>query len=276
MEINTRAVFGNLSVRKVEEEPRTFEFVAATEGGVRTWMGQEFLDMDGVVLDRYTANPVLLDSHNRDEASAVIGKAELKIENRQLIAKATFATTDRAENVYKLVDGGFISALSVGFLPRSIEEVETGTDGEIDGRKISGPASIIRQWELYEISVVPVPADKDAIKRELENSLIIVKDVKMADEPETVVDEIVEEEAVEETAETSEEDQDAILALGRKLGLETLAKLAIIKGCTIDEARELFAVELEQVLTPVGTVEPVEITEKREEYTPLNKRDLIG
>jgi len=275
MEINTRAVFGNLSVRKVEEEPRTFEFVAATEGGVRTWMGQEFLDMDGVVLDRYTANPVLLDSHNRDEASAVIGKAVLTIENRQLIARATFATTDRAENVYKLVDGGFISALSVGFLPRSIEEIEMGKDGEIDGRKISGPASIIRQWELYEISVVPVPADKDAIKRELEAGLIMIKENHMTEEIKEV-EEVVEEEVVEETAETSEEDQDAILALGRKLGLETLAKLAIIKGCNLDEARELFAVELEQVLTPVGTVEPVALTEEKRELPALAKRDFTG
>ncbi len=83
--INTRPVFGNLSVRKIDENGRTFEFVAATEGGVETWLGREFLDMDGIDLARYESNPVLLDSHNRSEATAVIGKAVLKVQGRELI-----------------------------------------------------------------------------------------------------------------------------------------------------------------------------------------------
>ncbi len=158
-----RALLDSVSVRAIDEEARSATFVAATEGGVETWTGREFLRMAGVRLKRFRSNPVVLDTHNRFESGAVIGKAKVQTEGKELVAEITFAETERAETIWQLVKTGFIRALSVGFIPDPAKTKKLGPD-DIDG-DIVGPATIIRQWELIEISVVPVPADRDALRR---------------------------------------------------------------------------------------------------------------
>ncbi len=162
-----RAIFDGCEVRAIDDEKRTATFVAATEGGVRVWQGKEYLRMSGARLKRFRANPVILDTHNRFEAGAVIGNATVTVENRELIAVVKFATTERANDIWLLVKGGFLKALSVGFLPITEKTVELAA-GETDGKdenEIVGPALIFKSWELYEISVVPVPADPAALRR---------------------------------------------------------------------------------------------------------------
>lgn len=162
MNLLTRAAW--LSRRSIDEATRTATFIAATEGGIDTWMGKEYLRMSGCKLDRYNANPVFLDSH-RYETSSVIGKTAIAVDGRQLIARVTYATTPRAEDVWQLVKTGFLRAVSVGFNPLTFRELLDGeTDGEGDAR-VMGPGVVINEWELFELSQVPIPADKDALIR---------------------------------------------------------------------------------------------------------------
>jgi|GEM_PF-3690656 len=164
----TRGLFypERIEVRAVDAEKRQATFVAATEGGVETWAGPEHLRMSGANLDRFRKNPVILDTHNRYEAGAIIGRAlRVWIEQDKLLVEIEFAATKRAEEIWTLVRDGFLSALSVGFLPVEIMRLgENETYGTGD-RKVVGPARVIIEWELFEISVVPVPADADALKR---------------------------------------------------------------------------------------------------------------
>lgn len=162
-----RTWIDELEVRGLDEEKRTATFVAATEGGVLTWGGREILRMNGVNLKRYRRNPVILDAHDRGSTGAVIGKGKVTVRDRELLVEITFASTARAEEIWTLVKGGFVNALSVGFMPdasRTVRLAEGESDGEGEN-EVKGPATVIKGWELYEISVVPVPADPDALKR---------------------------------------------------------------------------------------------------------------
>lgn len=155
----------DFQVRAIDKDKRTATFVAATENGVETIFGTEHLRMDGGDFRRYRKNPVVLDTHNRYVAGAVIGNADIKREGSELVADVRFATTARAEEAWTLVRDGFLRALSIGFGARNVQPVgedETYTLGE---REIAGPARIVTKWELYEISVVPVPADAAAVRR---------------------------------------------------------------------------------------------------------------
>lgn len=156
-----------LSVRAVEGEENTYEFTAATENGVMSWAGPEVLRMSGVQLDRFRKNPVILDAHNRSSASAVIGRGAVEKKGREMSVRVTFAKTARAQEIQQLVAEGMIHAVSVGFVPLEIKELG---EGESDGRgehQVRGPAVIVKKWELYEVSIVPVPADADAVRRSL-------------------------------------------------------------------------------------------------------------
>lgn len=161
----TRGLFESVEVRAIDEESRTATFVASTEGGVRTWEGIEHLRIKGMRLERFRKNPVVIDAHNRREAGFVIGRAKIHVKGRELIAVVTFAETDRANDIWILVRDGFLRAVSVGFIPEKIVTLE---EGDTDGRgesAIHGPAIVIKQSELFELSLVPVPADEDALRR---------------------------------------------------------------------------------------------------------------
>jgi hypothetical protein len=163
----TRALVSDCEVRAIDEENRTATFVAATENGVMTRGGTEYLRMSGVQLQRYKKNPVVLDAHNRWSVGAVIGRAQVRREGRLLMADIEFAGTERAENVWQLVRDGFVRTVSVGFMPDQDNTIyldDDDTDGEGESA-IRGPGVLIKRWELFEISVVPVPADADAVRR---------------------------------------------------------------------------------------------------------------
>lgn len=151
--------------RSIDEAGRKATFVAATEIGVDTWCGKEWLRMSGAKLDRFVKNPVILDSHSRWQSDCVIGRATVAVEGRQLLTTIEYAMSERAEEIWELVRTGFLRAVSVGFNPLAFHELTPGaTDGEGESL-VTGPGIVISQWELYEISMVPVPADEDALVR---------------------------------------------------------------------------------------------------------------
>lgn len=161
----TYGFVSDCQVRAIDEDKRTAIFVAATEGGVETWEGIEYLRMSGIDLARYKRNPIVVDSHNIYESGAVIGRAFVKIEGRDLVATVTFATTVRAEELWQLVRDDFLRAVSVRFRPLEIEEVGEGKSSGRGDNKIEGPARVVKRWELYELSLVSLPADPDALRR---------------------------------------------------------------------------------------------------------------
>lgn len=99
----------------------------------------------------FKSNPVILDSHNYHEATAVIGKAtKIGVKNGELTGQIEFAVNEnpKAKVVYDLYKGGFLNAFSIGFMPKSFTD-----EGHIE------------KSELLEISAVSVPANAMALAK---------------------------------------------------------------------------------------------------------------
>jgi len=305
--IETRGLLMDTEVRSIDKETRTVTFIAATENGVKTIFGTEHLRMAGVRLARYRKNPVVLDSHNREEIGAIIGRGSVKVEGRMLAISITFAETERAETAWQLVESGFARAVSVGFIPNSLKTI-TLAEGETDGKDenlITGPARVIKEWELFEVSVVPVPADAGALRRVLgaENTQgssgmvreiidglidrIITKkeerrmeDDRQYQEGEQGKDGQENQEGQENRNEgdpnISDPTEQEILARDIRAlaprGMEKMADQCILDKLTVEEARKRMLDEYAKQTKAVGTPEP-EIDQKAEKKEKIDDLD---
>lgn len=121
-------------------------FILATEG--RKGDGID-LKMGSADLERFLSNPLLGYGHmywGRD--SLPIGRVDNpRVDGGQLRGGLVFDQDDPfAVTVERKIRGGFLNAVSVGFDAFDIDD--TGT-----------PA----RWTLFEVSVVPLPMDADAV-----------------------------------------------------------------------------------------------------------------
>ena len=108
-------------------------------------------------LERYAANPIVLFGHNTRDPSCVIGTAsDVQVEGGALKARITLVGEEvnpEAERVFKLMKAGALRGISVGFLPHSYGWAKV-SDQEV---------FVLDDNELFEISVVSVPANPDAL-----------------------------------------------------------------------------------------------------------------
>ncbi len=141
-------------LRSINAEKRTADFVASTDA-VDTY--GEIVDQDSWELDIYKDNPVVLFAHKSRELT--IGKAnDVGVKNGRLECTLEFAPEDanpEAERVWKLLQGGFLRAVSVGFIPRDYKWEKR------DGKEVF----VLYGNSLREISVTPVPANHEALAK---------------------------------------------------------------------------------------------------------------
>lgn len=118
----------------------------------------ESINQDGWDLKNFLKNPVILAGH--DWWSFPIGKAtEIAVKDGQLMFSMIFATTEKGQEAYQLVKEGVLNAFSVGFMPKEWNPNDPDR---------------IEKAELFEISLVSVPANPEAVvmaKGMKENSL---------------------------------------------------------------------------------------------------------
>src|SRR5579871_5932232 len=139
----------------VDGEDRVVTFVFS-DGSVDRY--GDTIDARGWVLDNFRKSPVALFGHDSGSAENVIGKARnVRVEGNRLVGEIEFMGADVnpvADSVYRMVKGGFLTACSVGFAPVEWSLTkDKSRPGGIDFAK----------QELLEISVVPVPANPNAI-----------------------------------------------------------------------------------------------------------------
>lgn len=108
----------------------------------------------GVQMDNYLRNPVVMYAH--DYGALPIGSA-LTVEPADRSVDATFkfappGTYEFADTVHRLWDAGVLRAVSIGFIPLEWEQ---------DGKTVAS-------WELLEFSIVPIPANQEALRRILD------------------------------------------------------------------------------------------------------------
>jgi HK97 family phage prohead protease len=150
--------------KDVNVEERSAVHFITTEDEDR--MG-DIVRADGMDASAFQKNPVVLFAHNY--GSMPIGKAMwLKPATRNgvkgVIAKTQFAPTPEGEQALQLWQQGFLNATSIGFLPKS----ESMTAREKGGWDIGS-------WDLLEYSIVPVPANAQALRLALNAGEVEVK-----------------------------------------------------------------------------------------------------
>jgi len=149
----------------IDAEARTVEVVWST--GARVLRGffdryyeELSLDPRHVKLGRLNGGAPLLDAHNAYGVASVLGVVEpgsARTDGKRGTAKVRFARAEDdpgAETVWRKVQDGILTAISVGYRTHKAEKI-TGGDGQI-------PVFRATDWEPFELSVVPMGADAGA------------------------------------------------------------------------------------------------------------------
>ena len=134
--------------------PEVVTFVLSTDDVDRHG---DVVSADGWRLEAYLQNPVLLWAH--DYRHPAIGRAvSVWSEPHRLLAKMEFAPSAFAQEVALLYACGFQWGVSVGFRPIRWEERRDPRTGALLGLRYV-------EQELLEVSAVPVPANRHALRR---------------------------------------------------------------------------------------------------------------
>lgn len=166
--------------RKIEEALREDRFVFKTSPALKQvdedenvlWIRifSKSLDRDKEVvlpesplkhLDSYLANPVVLFAHQYRQPA--VGKmVDYEVSEEEFVAKDKIAVDEYefAATLFKLYAGGYMNAASAGFIPKKISKKKL-FEGQV------GPTYV--EIEMLEHSLVTVPANREALKREWES-----------------------------------------------------------------------------------------------------------
>jgi len=158
-----------------DEERKIFTAVASTKAIDRAG---EVLFPAGCKFDDFLKNPVLLDCHNY--AADPIGKIlSVDVSKEAVKINFVFADTDRGNELQYKYEKGYMKAFSVGFYYRKYifvddntpEEFEVIINGEKEKVKLSDFASrpwlLTLEWELLEVSTVPIGCNQEALLEEM-------------------------------------------------------------------------------------------------------------
>lgn len=244
-----------VSAEVKEAEDDSFEVIASS---AKTDRYGDTINPTGWYLTNYRKNPVILWSHNTGGFGAVppVGRAD-KVwveDDKELKIKVRFADTPFAQELKTLVKGGFLNAVSVGFIPlvqddKGMIEIEEkkyryASDQEIvksekgiyqqDGRRFD-------KQELLEVSWVSVPALPSALVTARELALpLVTKAIEAELKEETINTEEVEGETQTVASSNTEEidllknkineQEEAIRELKEMLNPEKLTVLRTDKG----------------------------------------------
>lgn len=146
-----------------DEADNTIDVIWTTGATVRrvSWMDGEFdeelvVSGNSVRLDRLNSGAPFLDTHASYSLESIIGsvvRGSAKIEGGKGVAKIRLSSApDAVDRVAKIKEGS-ASNISVGYRIHSVERKER--DGKI-------PLHRVTDWEPWEISSVPIPADPGA------------------------------------------------------------------------------------------------------------------
>lgn len=151
--------------QKEVEKTRTIPFTFSDE--TRDTYGT-VLRADKWDLRRFNRIGVAFYNHNGrgNDPDQTIGTARAWIEGKKLLGEITFESKDvnpLAEKVFRKILAGTLKAVSVGFMP--LERGEFGKGDEAVGEK--NETYYYGRCELLEISVTPLPANKNALVRSI-------------------------------------------------------------------------------------------------------------
>jgi len=251
--------FGEVKASSIDINARTVEVIATKEVVDRQG---DIIRIAGIDTNNFVKNPVVPFAHKYQELP-VAKVISLKFDGDKLMMKLQFPTKEIYEfgdTVFKLFKEGYLNAVSIGFIP-----IKEAWDDELK-------ANVIEKTELLEVSIVPVPANQEALaKHYFKVADSVEKDA--VDEIEEAETEEKEENAVNEERDDKEkalyEEHKEILKKYRKYQVLLRGALDIVatedEGETVDEVMKAALAVLNLVKKSV-----VKIQESREE-TPRSQ-----
>ena len=150
------------------EGEAVIDFVASSEKLDRY---DEIITASGWRLENYQRNPVFQNAHQYGDIVFTLGKALItEVRGGKLFQRIQFATeaNPMARIAYGLYRGGFLNAVSVGFIPLRWED---GTEQTAYRRKYL-------EQELIEVSAVGIPANPEALQLGLKAGAIAKNDLR--------------------------------------------------------------------------------------------------
>jgi HK97 family phage prohead protease len=144
---------------------KTFEIkvLSGSDKGGRILINTGSVDRDrdrvmpsGMKVENYTRNPVVQWGHNYRDPWATVGKTtKLDVTPDGIVAEFELrpaANDQDPQNIVRLLwEGGWVRTASIGFIPtQGKQNAEGGMD--------------FSEWELLEWSLVPIPANQDALR----------------------------------------------------------------------------------------------------------------
>lgn len=133
----------------------------------------------GCHIEKIMSNPVVLFSHQHSQPP--IGKiVSLQINENNIVAKIKMATTTFANELWTLVQGGFLRSNSIGFIikrqliagTREFSEFVAKNLGSIDSKV----QRIISEFILVEDSLCSIPSNSEALVSAISTKSICVSD----------------------------------------------------------------------------------------------------
>ena len=161
---------GGIRVTAKETGADVIDFTASDETLDRY---DEVLTAKGWELENYQKNPVFQNAHQYGDVMFTLGRALItQVRGSRLYQRIQFATAVNpiAKITHGLYRGGFLNAVSVGFIPLEWEPGEPG----------SGVNRRYTRQELLECSAVAVPANPNALVMGVKSGAIDLSDMREA------------------------------------------------------------------------------------------------
>ncbi len=131
----------------------------------------DIVKANGADLDRFMNNPICLLNHRSDR---VIGTwSDVKQVKKSLEGTVTLAVAETSEHVdeaFALMSQGILKAASIGFMPLKVER-------RLDENGEPMWSYIIHEYELYECSVVSIPANPAALAKSIKEGHGMARDL---------------------------------------------------------------------------------------------------
>ncbi|MCK9603562.1 MAG: hypothetical protein M0R66_04305 [Candidatus Omnitrophica bacterium] len=139
------------------EKARRFSMLAYT-GGIIKFPGENFaIDLEGLSWPA-RAIPILIDHISTDR----VGFSDrVELSERGLEVGGKFLRSARAKEILSDAEDGFPFQASVRVAGTKIEQVESGSTAQVNGRTLTGPGLIYRESDLREVSFCSLGADPD-------------------------------------------------------------------------------------------------------------------
>jgi len=261
--------YADFVVKEFDEEAKVLTFRGTTEDEDRSG---DVVVADGGDFKNFSKNPLFLWAHDHAGATLPIGKALSvdKISGVGADFKIQFDVKDPfAMEVYRKYKEGYLHAVSIGFIAHKAER-------RLDdaGEPMWPPAYKFLEWELLELSGVPIPANPNALRNAYEKFLDYMSIATTGKEPEEVLDELLQSSKAEEVRHEVECEK---CVESTKVIEELRLKLVAYETAEDEgkDAQEGEALEVKKSQDEIGDDAKVDLRERLSELG-LTKEDAVA